>query len=230
MRLKCDTVPRPLYENDPAATNRALLQQIIRMFETGDVSDVGAFIDPNYVDHQGLGGTELRGQDGFRCVIAAARTATPNLRVAIEALVIKGDRLLTRLRWRAESAFGQVSERQTLDVLRVREGRLAEHWGAGIGAPQRSYRSNDWIDPRIEIRSSPMHGRGMFATAPIKQGEVVTIWGGTHVLTEPDLSKKQALAAQGCSLGTIGEGLYLVGILDAGEEELTKFAQPLLRP
>lgn len=221
VRLKCDAVPGPLCKTDPTAANRELLQQIIRVFETGDVSNVDALIDVNYVDHQGLGGTELRGQDGFRRVIAAARAAMPSLQVAIEELITNGDRLVTRLRWCAQSAFGQVGERQTLDILRVRDGRLAEHWGASVDAPQRHYRSNDWIDPRIEIRPSPMHGRGMFATAPIGQGEVVAIWGGTHMLTEPDLRKKQALAAQGCSLGTIGEGLYLVDILDAGEEELT---------
>lgn len=36
-----------------------------------------------------------------------------------------------------------------------------------------------WIDSRIEVRSSPIHGRGIFATSPIQQGEVVIIWGGT---------------------------------------------------
>jgi SET domain-containing protein len=39
------------------------------------------------------------------------------------------------------------------------------------------YRKRDWKDPRIEIRSSPLHGKGMFAIAPIEKGEVVVIWG-----------------------------------------------------
>ena len=40
-----------------------------------------------------------------------------------------------------------------------------------------------WIDPRIEIRESPLHGRGAFAVAPIQAGEVVTIWA--HTVIEP---------------------------------------------
>lgn len=36
-----------------------------------------------------------------------------------------------------------------------------------------------WLDPRIEIRDSPVHGRGAFALGPIDRGEVVTIWAHT---------------------------------------------------
>ena len=42
---------------------------------------------------------------------------------------------------------------------------------------KREYRKEDWIDPRIEIRTSPLQGKGMFAIKPIKEGEVVVIWG-----------------------------------------------------
>ena len=50
------------------------------------------------------------------------------------------------------------------------------------------YRQVDWVDPRIEVRPSPLHGKGMFARAPIRQGEVVTVWGGTLLLTEDDIA------------------------------------------
>lgn len=33
-----------------------------------------------------------------------------------------------------------------------------------------------WLDPRIEIRVSPTHGRGSFALTPIAAGEVITVW------------------------------------------------------
>jgi len=45
----------------------------------------------------------------------------------------------------------------------------------------KKYRDNPWIDPRIEIKPSPIHGDGMFAKSPIPQGEVVVIWGGKYV-------------------------------------------------
>jgi hypothetical protein len=33
-----------------------------------------------------------------------------------------------------------------------------------------------WLNPRLDIRTSPLHGRGTFATAPVLGGEIVTIW------------------------------------------------------
>ena len=33
-----------------------------------------------------------------------------------------------------------------------------------------------WLDRRLEIRASPLHGRGTFALSKIGGGEVVTVW------------------------------------------------------
>ena len=77
------------------------------------------------------------------------------------------------------------------------------------------YRATDWIDPRVEIRQSPIHGKGMFASAPIRQDEVVNIWGGTLLLTEEDIAGDQAKEwrAKG----------YVWAAIDEGEEDLTDF-------
>jgi len=66
--------------------------------------------------------------------------------------------------------------------------RLADLTGIGSHTESemretRDYRPTDWIDGRIEIQPSPIHGEGMFAVAPIKQSEIVTIWGGTLILS-----------------------------------------------
>ncbi len=45
----------------------------------------------------------------------------------------------------------------------------------------KEYRKEDWISPKVEIRPSPLHGRGMFAIVPIKKDEVVAVWGGNFV-------------------------------------------------
>ena len=89
-----------------------------------------------------------------------------------------------------------------------------------------TYRPTDWIDPRIEVRPSPIHGKGMFATAPIEKGQVVTIWGGTLLLTEEDIATSKRARdwqAKGYIWGTIGEGLYLARLLGPGEQDLTDF-------
>jgi uncharacterized protein len=66
-------------------------------------------------------------------------------------------------------------------------------------------RPQSWIDPRIEVRLSPIHGRGIFTMAPIQQGEVVIIWGGT-LYTLNDIQAGKAVEH---SYAAIGEGIFL---------------------
>jgi SET domain-containing protein len=62
-----------------------------------------------------------------------------------------------------------------------------------------------WMDPRIEIRESPIHGRGMFARESFGSGEVALIWGGT-VFSEADI---KAGKANPQSITLVEEGIYL---------------------
>lgn len=89
--------------------------------------------------------------------------------------------------------------------------------------PAHGYPKTDWIDPCIEVRPSPIQGWGMFATAPIRQGEVVTVWGGTLLLTEDNLSGDRARQWQveGWVWASVGEGLYLAARLEPHERDLT---------
>jgi hypothetical protein len=34
-----------------------------------------------------------------------------------------------------------------------------------------------WLNPKVEIRPSTIHGKGLFARLPIPKGEVVIVWG-----------------------------------------------------
>ncbi len=45
--------------------------------------------------------------------------------------------------------------------------------------PPRRYREQTWVDPRQAFRPSSLQGIGAFARAPIRQGEVVEVVGGT---------------------------------------------------
>ncbi len=73
--------------------------------------------------------------------------------------------------------------------------------------PDRKYNLESWIDTRIEIRPSPIGGKGMFAHEPIKAGEIVIVWGGV-VLTEEDV--KAGRYRKG-TLSAIADNLWLGG-------------------
>ena len=73
----------------------------------------------------------------------------------------------------------------------------------------RSYAKESWIDPRVEVRESEK-GKGMFTTAPIKEGEVVTIWGGSVFTNE----EKKAGLVKKYTASRIDEGHWLGSNLD----------------
>ena len=77
----------------------------------------------------------------------------------------------------------------------------------------KNYSLQSWIDPRIEIRTSLIGGKGMFAREPIKAEETVIVWGGI-VLTKEDL---QAGNYRRGTLSAIAENLWLGDALE-GED------------
>ena len=48
----------------------------------------------------------------------------------------------------------------------------------------KNYPVQTWTDSRIEIRGSSIGGRGMFATAPIRAGEKLVVFGGIYMDAE----------------------------------------------
>ena len=56
---------------------------------------------------------------------------------------------------------------------------------------QNRYPKESWLSPKVEIRSSPIGGKGMFARNPIKAGETLVIWGGDYVSKEEAMKAKQ---------------------------------------
>ena len=62
-----------------------------------------------------------------------------------------------------------------------------------------------WIDPRIEMRDSPLHGRGMFAKESFGSGEIAVIWGGTVF----SAAEVQAGKAKAGTLVLLEEGVFL---------------------
>jgi uncharacterized protein len=48
----------------------------------------------------------------------------------------------------------------------------------------KDYRKDPWVNSKVKIRDSTLHGKGMFAKEPIFKGEIVAIWGGNYISKE----------------------------------------------
>jgi SET domain-containing protein len=75
-----------------------------------------------------------------------------------------------------------------------------------------SYRS-----PRTEVRESPIHGRGLFATTDIVKDEVVAVKGG-HIITREEV--RDVNARLGPVEIQIGDDLFIAPVTD-DERELS---------
>jgi len=52
-----------------------------------------------------------------------------HLDFAVEDIFASGDRATARLRWRGNRPEGEVVERETIEIVRVENGKAVEHWG-----------------------------------------------------------------------------------------------------
>jgi len=87
------------------------------------------------------------------------------------------------------------------------------------------YLPASWFDPRVVLRESPIHGKGIFATAPIRTGEVVVIWGGDVYLE----SELPSLTLEGAwSTSMIDEGVLLFAPADAQDYFINHSCDPNL--
>jgi len=73
-----------------------------------------------------------------------------------------------------------------------------------------TYLPESWESKKITTRSSPLHGHGVFAVAPIAKGEVLVRWGGRVFTTQHvlDGATNDQTACQ------IDDDLYIAGSPD----------------
>jgi predicted SnoaL-like aldol condensation-catalyzing enzyme len=107
-------------------TTEAAARAVLAIFETGELERIEELVDDAFVDHQGLGGKELHGREGFRRAVESVHTNGP-VALEIEAVVATDERAAVRVVWRAGG-----SVRHTIELLRFADGRLVEHWGAEL--------------------------------------------------------------------------------------------------
>jgi predicted SnoaL-like aldol condensation-catalyzing enzyme len=115
---------------------KAATKKIVEIFNTGDLSEVEALFSAEYVDHQKPAWLDVAGAEEFKQIVLGARKSLPNLHVTIEALIAEGDTVVARLHWQSTQPAGKNVDRETIDMLRFVDGKVAEHWGAETWATE----------------------------------------------------------------------------------------------
>ena len=115
---------------------REVVRRFVDEYQTG--ADERAFdelMHPQFVDHERPPGI-APGPEGVRQQFDGFRAAFPDLRAVILDQVAEGDKVTTRkvLRGTHRGPFmgieptGREVEIRVIDIVRVADGRIAEHW------------------------------------------------------------------------------------------------------
>jgi len=119
-------------------TARRVLQRMFdEGFATGDDAIVDELCSADLVEHQfGLAGRGAEAVEHVKAAIRDVHRMAPDLRFTIEDAVESGDTIWVRVRGRGTATgpfFGPPSGRPldftVIDVARVVDGRIVEHWG-----------------------------------------------------------------------------------------------------
>jgi len=111
----------------------AFIQDILNK---GDTAAADRYIDPAFVDHApwpGHPGTLA----GFKAGLAEFRAAFPDLRVSLERTIAEGELVVGHVTmsgthlgpFMGAPATGKTFRIEAVDIVRLREGRMVEHWG-----------------------------------------------------------------------------------------------------
>ena len=128
--------------NHPATADTDSAEVILRRlfaegFATGDTTVIDEVCSPELLEHQfGLAGSGPAAVENVKRAVREVHTAIPDLTFEIEDAVTHRDTVWARVRVRGTASgsfFGPASGRPVdiavIDIARVVDGRIVEHWG-----------------------------------------------------------------------------------------------------
>jgi steroid delta-isomerase-like uncharacterized protein len=106
------------------------------VFQTGDTEAVAVLVADGFVDHAPWPGQPAT-REGLQAGTAEMRSAFPDLRVEPLKMIEEDDKVAVVVRisgtqhgeFMGHTPTGSTFEIEGVDILRIREGKLLEHWG-----------------------------------------------------------------------------------------------------
>jgi predicted ester cyclase len=131
-------------------------------WDTGKPEYADAAAGPNFLDGT-LPEGDRQGPEGLKAASRAFRTAVPDLRCAVDHLLVGGDQVVARLTFRGthEGPFlghaptGRAIEFSAIDILRVENGRVVEARHVEDNYNSTLVRQLGAVSPAVRHQASP---------------------------------------------------------------------------
>lgn len=114
--------------------NKALIRRYIETWNLGDIEELVQFWSPDLVHHTRNNSHNF---EETKRIITQFMSNFAETRFRIEDMIAEGDKVVTRMRWRAKHTgeyLGSPASRRPVEctligIARVVDGKIAEHWG-----------------------------------------------------------------------------------------------------
>lgn len=124
-------------ERQSGGPGEVLSRLIDEGFSGGSLEVADELVADDVIEHQDFGPGHAAGPAGVKAVMASLRRAFPDFKLTIEELVVNGDTAWSRSVATGTNAgsfmghppTGRPIRTDVIDVVRVKEGRIVEHWG-----------------------------------------------------------------------------------------------------
>jgi len=106
-------------------------------FNEGRLEAIDDMTTPAFVEHQDLGPNPPQGRDGPKAVVSSLRRAFSDFHLAVEDAASRDGTVWLRMRatgthdgpFMGRAPTGKRISVTVIDVLRVADGKIIEHWG-----------------------------------------------------------------------------------------------------
>jgi predicted ester cyclase len=126
-------------------------RKVYRAIETGDAATLDSFIAKDAVDHQGPNGTEVKGDDSVKHMLADMHNHVNDLKMEMITAAANGDYVFTLANFSGtvKDGFmgmpaGAAINERGVDVVKIKDGKMTEHWG--------------FVDPAAMMKNMPPIG------------------------------------------------------------------------
>jgi ketosteroid isomerase-like protein len=109
------------------SSHHTLVERYLAAWTAGDLDAFDALVTPDYLNHSPGSPDPEPGPDGLKPIVAAMRRAIPDLSYELVHVVSEGD-LVAFHTLVTGTQSGRSFRARQMQVERVRDGRIAEHW------------------------------------------------------------------------------------------------------
>src|SRR5262249_18818259 len=126
------------YRGDAMSKAYRVMERVLTEgFAAGKTEIVDELFSPDLIEHQfGLAGAGADALEHVRAAMRNVHEIVPDLQITIEDAVETGDTIWVRFRGRGTATgpffgppSGQPLDFTVIDICRIVDGRIAEHWG-----------------------------------------------------------------------------------------------------